>query len=325
MEAIYNIQVNQKNFQIKNQCHWFTGLIVSFSILKDTSQIKIRKIFMKCRLFLLGLLFFNLSASASTDTNLSNLLDKVGKKFTKYGLTASLKKLSYEEKIDALHHGLNQILPASNFWIKKEACHNCPDTGGFDEVDKPVIYFYSDSDRNVKVDLTFNGHFTYTYPEYQNGWNLLVHGTNGESRNSMITPLGGSRKYSYIFWEGQTKLDQSNIFEEGFLVSKNNITNFLSEKLELLGLNNRESDDFITYWAPKMTSFQRYAVRFVIDDDYDKFAKISIEPEPDSMRRVLMVFKGLTHNDSIEPAEQRINNFERKGFTVIEWGGCELN
>lgn len=57
------------------------------------------------------------------------------------------------------------------------------------------------------------------------------------------------------------------------------------------------------------------------DTQYTKIAPLTITPTPDSMLRVFMVYKPLKETASIK--EQQLQSFERKGFTVIEWGGTE--
>jgi hypothetical protein len=45
-------------------------------------------------------------------------------------------------------------------------------------------------------------------------------------------------------------------------------------------------------------------------------------PTPDSMLRVFMLYKALAEKRDIP--KQEIPVFERKGFSVIEWGGAEI-
>ncbi|MBQ8626165.1 MAG: hypothetical protein IJ419_08395 [Agathobacter sp.] len=49
---------------------------------------------------------------------------------------------------------------------------------------------------------------------------------------------------------------------------------------------------------------------------------LDIMPQPDSLIRVVMVFKGL--DEPIEVNEQVLTTPERVGFTVVEWGGTML-
>ena len=41
------------------------------------------------------------------------------------------------------------------------------------------------------------------------------------------------------------------------------------------------------------------------------------------MLRVFLSIKKLVHPVNVQ--EQKLERFERKGFTVIEWGGCNID
>ena len=49
---------------------------------------------------------------------------------------------------------------------------------------------------------------------------------------------------------------------------------------------------------------------------------LEINPNPDTIIRVLMIFRGL--ESPMEVEEQKLDTPERKGFTVVEWGGTEI-
>ena len=57
-------------------------------------------------------------------------------------------------------------------------------------------------------------------------------------------------------------------------------------------------------------------------DLYTDAAKLSITPSPDSLLRLFMAYVPLEEHIDIEP--QQLDTFERKGFTVVEWGGTEI-
>ncbi|MDR3280220.1 MAG: hypothetical protein LBT23_06890 [Synergistaceae bacterium] len=63
-----------------------------------------------------------------------------------------------------------------------------------------------------------------------------------------------------------------------------------------------------------LVSFQKEA--------YTDNAALYITPALDSVLRVFMAFKPLSRPISVPP--QELVPFERKGFTVIEWGGSEV-
>ena len=51
-----------------------------------------------------------------------------------------------------------------------------------------------------------------------------------------------------LFWEAKSYDEQNT--NEGFIVSEENAEEFLEEKLIILGLNEKEKTDFITFWLP---------------------------------------------------------------------------
>jgi hypothetical protein len=55
--------------------------------------------------------------------------------------------------------------------------------------------------------------------------------------------------------------------------------------------------------------------------EYYDIAPLEITPKPDSMLRVFMVYKPL--DDYVEVKPQVFEKFQRKGFSVVEWGGME--
>ena len=89
-----------------------------------------------------------------------------------------------------------------------------------------------------------------------------------------------------------------------------------------MGLNSKECNDFIVYWAPRMINNPYNLINFQTNV-YTDNAKLEIDPEPDSMLRVFMTFKAL--DKPIEIGEPEIETiFERNGFCVVEWGGAEI-
>jgi len=65
-----------------------------------------------------------------------------------------------------------------------------------------------------------------------------------------------------------------------------------------------------------------YNLVYFAGREYTDIAGLFINPEPDSILRVFMVYKAVSGPVEIE--EQTLKPFERKGFAVIEWGGAEI-
>lgn len=179
---------------------------------------------------------------------------------------------------------------------------------------KPVIYLYPPSEQTVNVELDYKGKLTCTYPEYKDGWKVKA------QPDGTLTNLSDNREYSYLFWEGisDNKWDMS----KGFVVKGTETKEFLQEKLEYLGLTPKEYNEFIVYWLPIMQENKYNLITFA-GEEYENIAQLRITPKPDSILRVMMVFKPL--NKPIKVEEQELKPFTRKGFTVVEWGGTEVN
>ncbi len=178
---------------------------------------------------------------------------------------------------------------------------------------KPVIYLYPTSEQSVSVKLDYKGELTCTYPEYKDGWNVIA------EPDGTLTNIEDKREYSYLYWEGISKNQWD--MSKGFVVKGEDTEEFLQEKLEYMGLTPREYNEFIVYWLPIMQENKYNLITFA-GEEYEDLAELNITPKPDSVLRVMMLFKSL--DKLIEIEEQEIIPFERKGFTVVEWGGTEV-
>lgn len=178
--------------------------------------------------------------------------------------------------------------------------------------EKPVIYLYPEQETTVSVSLDYAGTLTATYPAYENGWHITA-----EPDGTLYDEAGN--EYSYLFWEGESKPDYD--FSKGFCVAGADTADFLREKLAEIGLTPREYNEFIVYWLPKMQDNPYNLISFQ-SEAYTDAAKLDIDPTPDSVLRVFMAWKPLHRAQNIEP--QTFTPFARDGFTVVEWGGCEV-
>ena len=177
---------------------------------------------------------------------------------------------------------------------------------------KPVIYLYPEQETTVSVSLDYAGTLTATYPAYEDGWTVTA-----EPDGTLYDENGD--EYSYLFWEGENNTDYD--FSKGFCVAGADTADFLREKLAEIGLTPREYNEFIVYWLPKMQDNPYNLISFQ-SERYTDTAKLDIDPTPDSVLRVFMAWKPLHRAQTIEP--QTFTPFARDGFTVVEWGGCEV-
>ncbi|MDO5714411.1 MAG: hypothetical protein Q4Q07_08270 [Tissierellia bacterium] len=178
---------------------------------------------------------------------------------------------------------------------------------------KPVIYLYPEKTMDVKVELDYDGVLTHTYPKYEEGWFVKAH-----PDGRLINDKDGE-EYSYLFWEGITNKDYD--LKEGYVVKGEDTAKFLQKTLRKMGLEPKEYNEFIVFWLPHMEKNPYNLITFQ-GKEYRDRAKLIVEPKPDSELRVFMVFQAL--EKPINIPEPKMKPFERKGFTLVEWGGTEV-
>ena len=88
-----------------------------------------------------------------------------------------------------------------------------------------------------------------------------------------------------------------------------------------MGLTSREANEFLIYWLPQMERTAYNLISFQ-ENAYTDSSALTITPEPDSLLRVFMAWKGLEQPTEIAP--QVLKPITRTGFTVVEWGGAEV-
>ena len=175
---------------------------------------------------------------------------------------------------------------------------------------KPVLYLYSKESLPVKVTFSHPEYLTTTYPKYFDKWEVIA------NKDGSLYDKSGKYYYA-LYWEEENSFVSD--FKEGFYVTKENAIDFLEEKLRMIGLNDRERNEFIMYWLPILEKNEKSLVTFKYTDELQNVNELKIEPKPDSFLRVRMYVKKVHEEVSIQ--EQKIEPFQRSGFTAIEWGG----
>lgn len=185
------------------------------------------------------------------------------------------------------------------------------------KIKKPVIYLYPTEKTDITLSFHFNGKLLTTFPKYQDKWELTAYA------DGKIFDKATNRFYNSLFWDGtQNFPDEHYNYQTGFSVDKNNLVSFLTEKLETLGLNTFETNDFIQFWLPHLEQNETNFIHFYVNSEYDIFSTNNINPKPDTSIRVFMEFYKL--ENKIEIQEQKLPKTERKGFTLVEWGGADV-
>ena len=179
----------------------------------------------------------------------------------------------------------------SNSYVTGGGLENCPPG----VICKPVIYLYPKYTENVDVKLYFNGKITQSIPEYNNsvGWQVKA------SPNGNLINISNDKEYSFLFWEGDPKYFAYDL-SSGFVVKGVDSKRFLENTLTYMGLNSKESSEFISYWLPQMQGNKYNLIHFA-GSDYTDNAVLDIQPKPDSILRIFMEYRPLNSSISVKP------------------------
>jgi hypothetical protein len=173
-------------------------------------------------------------------------------------------------------------------------------------VKKPAVYLYPEKTTEIQVKLTINGYLTKTEPFYDNEWNVIAR------PDGLI-----DNKYDYLFYEADLK--KIELPDEGWIVEYNKLEKWFDESLPNLGLNTKEKRQFKDYWLKNLKYSNYYEIKLLDNNFLNDNMKLIIVPEPQTIIRFIFYFTPV--NEKIFLKEPTITKKERKGFTVVEWGG----
>ena len=198
--------------------------------------------------------------------------------------------------------------------VPEEVYEDYLDEEEFYGLEKPIIYLYPETVTDVRVSLGHPEQLTVSYPLYADSWQVTAY------PDGTLTDTAG-REYYALYYEADTELPSD--MSTGFVVAREDLASFLEEKLRSIGLTDREAEEMIVYWLPRMQTSPYTFIRFAEEELIESNMPLDIEPAPDSVLRVCMQWKGLEAPIHVE--EQQLESFERKGFVVVEWGGSIIN
>ena len=179
---------------------------------------------------------------------------------------------------------------------------------------KPIIYLYPEEQTEVTVTLGKPDNVTCSYPKYDDGWTVTA------NPDGKLIDKDTNRELYSLYWEGEYSTPINT--NEGFVVKGEDSSKFLEEKLAILGLNEREAEEFIIYWLPQLEENEYNFIRFATKEEIEESMPLEFSIRPDTVIRVLMQFKEV--NEDYKVKEQKLETPERKGFVVVEWGGTEI-
>ncbi|BGP11920.1 hypothetical protein JCM10049v2_007840 [Rhodotorula toruloides] len=226
---------------------------------------------------------------------------------------------------------------------------------------KPVIYLFPPTPLDcaaVSVILTSEWHFSALYPAVdpkkgKQGETSASWTVSAQPDGSLVDVASGL-ELKYLFWEAEAykttapfpshfafdpsnpSLDASN----GRALPFAAFLAHLDKTLAALSLHTAARNDFITYWLSHFNRIrdagQHIGFRFLAQSDYERAARLDVDPKPDVVTRVFLLFKGV---DAVEASEWKkldeIDWVKEVGvqvdkvtdeslFRVLEWGGMEV-
>ena len=185
-------------------------------------------------------------------------------------------------------------------------------------LEKPVIYLYPTEKTVIDIKLDVKGKLLTTFPKYDKNWEVIA------EPNGQIFDKKTNRYYSSLFWDGTIDFSEEHYqYNEGFVVPKEKLTEFFIEKLEYIGLNNQETNDFIQYWLPVLERNKYNFIHFLVNEKCSEIATLNVNPKPETSIRIYMEFYGLENFKNIN--EQQLPKTNRRGFTLVEWGGSDVS
>lgn len=238
---------------------------------------------------------------------------------------------------------------------------------------KPVIYLFSPIEQEVSVQLSLvnEWRFSAVYPVVPVEPSALLGGETLTWRaithnDQTLTETTTGLRASYLYWEAVTDhierppsplpetsessparsfspiwcdLDDNN----SVVLPVSSITPYLDKVLASLGLHVEARTSFITYWLPSILKHTHIALRFVPQNEYETAAVLHIEPSPDVVTRIFMLFKGISEDrldewsGTISRSQDEMEWWrdvvglvskerqrDEKLFRVLEWGGMEV-
>lgn len=173
---------------------------------------------------------------------------------------------------------------------------------------KPNIYLYPEETTELDVDIVFphGGRITTSIPDYNDGWHITV------EPSGII-----DGQFEYLFYESlQPDYGQ---YAAGWVVMREELEDFFRSNMAQTGFSEKEINDFIEYWIPRLTEYPYYAIYPQYNNELNNMLKLEFSTQPANLVRLIYSVRGL-QGDNLGIQPPVIPPFAREGFTVVEWG-----
>jgi hypothetical protein len=177
---------------------------------------------------------------------------------------------------------------------------------------KPAVYLYPERKSEINVSVFPQGKMLLTIPPYpKNGWDVVAEPDG--------TIHYGTENFDYLYYEASLPDQIITQPTEGYVIDYEKRGVFLADLVSRLGLNEKESAQFLEYWIPILPKSPYYFIGIIPDHVLREISPLFITPQPRNVIRVSLYFKPLEHKMTVKPPI--ILPVSREGFTAVEWGG----
>lgn len=184
-------------------------------------------------------------------------------------------------------------------------------------VRKPVVYLYPEAPTRVHARIDVAGGLDVSYPPHGDaGW------TVDADPDGTLRDVATGRRHEYLFWEA-TSGDFAVDPARAHAVPGRDSAAFLETVCDRYALTDAECGDFVTYWLPELEGNPHNVIELVDEARYGAYARLQVTPAPDTVIRLFMIFA--RSETPVRVAAPAIPQRERTGFTVVEWGGANLD
>ena len=236
---------------------------------------------------------------------------------------------------------------------------------------KPVVYLFPPSlipDARVSVSLVPQWSFSHVYPlaapkQLENGRERVRWSVSAQPDGTLVEK-DTNLELSYLFWEAESNVSlppsptliatdsSTEHFDPAYpvldcdtptvvLLPFAELLPYLDAALKSLSLHTSARNDFITYWLPKLSKGPFVALRFLPQAVYERAAELDVQPAPDVVTRVFMLFRGVSAEDAEAPTwtaaracvgevdwvkvvGAKAEAWDESRFRVLEWGAMEV-
>ncbi|MCR5310195.1 MAG: hypothetical protein K6E32_02110, partial [Lachnospiraceae bacterium] len=181
---------------------------------------------------------------------------------------------------------------------------------------KPNIYLYPEKETTVTVEFKDPELLLTVIPDYPGNW------TVDATPDGWLSLEGET--YGFLFYESMTSCNFMQI-GEAWIVPEFDREGFFTEICEGYGFNERETDDFVTFWCSRLPEGRSYVMYPELTGIIDREMPVHVSPEPDSIFRLWFLYVPTEDFTEEELAGLRTPKYEetarREGFSLVEWGG----